>query len=118
MIAGTVKLYFRNGDIAKITDAGTGDDDRAAGKWHYRYYYKKGMLIFSQQTVTFFNNETGTKVTSDIQEYYKADRLLKKTEDKKVVYPSGVAIGNDDIRYRLKTIKTTADIDVLYRCPE
>ncbi len=116
VIKASITIYFKNGEIRKITDVGIGDDDKAAAKWSYQYYYKNGNLIFSYETITSFDNEKEKNITNNNREYFLDNRLIKKIEDNKINYPENSFINNQDNRYKLKLIKKSSDIDLIYEC--
>src|SRR5690606_27929172 len=66
VVNATITIYTdANGNVRKITDVGIGDDDKAAAKWSFEYYYENGDLIFSYESSSGFDNETEEKYTDD-----------------------------------------------------
>lgn len=57
VVNATITVFFLDGEIVKIADNGFGDDDKAAAKWNYEYYFKEGDLIFSYKWVKSYNDE-------------------------------------------------------------
>ncbi|PUB25900.1 hypothetical protein C8J95_11267 [Elizabethkingia sp. YR214] len=112
-----ITIYHENGEVRKVTDIGTGDDDKASGSWHYEYYYKNGHLIFSSETKRYYNNEMNRQYREDIRQYFVENQLIKQIENGKTICPKKTFISKNDMRYGLKTITKTLDIGEIYKCP-
>jgi hypothetical protein len=116
VVDATITLYYLNGEIVKITDNGIGDDDKAAAKWNYEYYFKNGNLIFSYEWIKSFDNELEKNTIDETREYFLSNKLIKKIENQKTKYPVNMTINFSDNRYLLKKVKTTQDISKIYEC--
>ncbi len=109
----TITLYYKGTDVVKLTDLGTGDGDKAALKWSYQYYYEKGKLIFAYQQITNGRNEQPTET----RRYYLGNKIVRKMVNSQVTDNPNESINGKDVTYQLRTIKTEADIDKIYKCP-
>lgn len=116
VVDANVSLFYQNNSVVKITDIGKGDDDKAAANWDYAFYYKNGELIYSKKKTTAFNNEKGKSETSAITEYFHQNKLIKKIEDSKSVYPKKEALKKSDYRIQLLSIKNSNDIKNIFNC--
>jgi hypothetical protein len=116
VVDATITLYFLNGEIVKITDNGIGDDQKAAAKWNYEYFFKNGNLIFSYEWIKSFDNELEKNTIDETREYFLSNKLIKKIENKKTKYPVNITINFSDNRYLLKKVETTQDISKIYEC--
>ncbi len=116
VVDATITLYYLNGEIVKITDNGIGDNDKAAAKWSYEYYFKNGNLIFSYEWIKYFDNELEKNTIDETREYFSSNKLIKKIENEKSTYPPNITINFSDNRYLLKKVKTTQDISKIFEC--
>jgi hypothetical protein len=116
VVNACITLYYLKGEIVKITDNGIGDDDKAAEKWNYEYYFKSGNLIFSYEWIKYYDNDLEKSVIDEKKEYFKSNKLLKKIENQKTTYPTNKTINYYDDRYLLKGIKSVKDINQIYKC--
>lgn len=117
LVKATIKMYYKNGEVKKITDIGVGDDDKAAAAWNYEYYYNRDTLIFSHERKRYFDNEKNQNINEDIRQYFVSDRLIGKIENTRTTFPEEIFISRKDIRYQLRLISKRSDIDKIYNCP-
>jgi len=115
VIKATIAIYYENDSVRKITDTGLGDDDKAAAKWAYKYYYENGKLIFSSESISGADDE-GKQYNNEKTEYLSSNNVVKRIENGKTIYPKKEVINSSDSRYKLTMVKSSSDIRQIYNC--
>ncbi|KGE12510.1 hypothetical protein DI53_3550 [Sphingobacterium deserti] len=114
----SITIFYKDHEIQKIVDMGEGDGDKAALSWSYEYYYANGELIFSYESIQYFDNQANRDMQEESRQYFDKDYLIKQIKDGETTYPVNFMIDSDDLRYELKKITRSSDIDRIYRCPD
>ncbi len=117
VIDATITVYTNNnGEVRKITDTGTGDDDKAPAKWTYQYYYENEELVFSYESSSGFDNETEKQYSYETREYFSSNKMIRQIKNGKISIHQNSSIDLSDIRYKLKEVTNKSDIDRIYQC--